>query len=159
MRPGRAADLGAALVIAAAGAFLWIHASSIPFGAGYDRIGPRVFPYAVAAGLMGLGVLLLVPRFGASGPDSLARTASAPAFNPAPLAWLALALVLIPVLMPRIGFVAGAAIQFWLTARAFHSRRPIRDLAAAVLFSLIVYLAFAQGLGLALPQGPLEKLL
>ena len=53
----------------------------------------------------------------------------------------------------------GLALQFWLVARAFRSRRPGRDFLIAVALSLIVYLAFSRGLGLPLPAGILEGLL
>jgi len=45
-------ELVLALAIVALGVFLLIGVSKIRLGAGYDRIGPRFFPYAVAAGLL-----------------------------------------------------------------------------------------------------------
>lgn len=161
MTRGWAAELAGALIAGGLGAFLLIHASDIPFGAGYDRIGPRVFPYAVAIGLMVLGALLVLARLRAQATPAVGPAASeaAPsAVNLVPLAWLGAAIVLVPLTLERIGFVAAAAAQFWLTARAFHSRRPWRDALAAIAVAVVVYVAFARGLGMELPQGPLEAL-
>ena len=63
------------------------------------------------------------------------------------------------LLAGRAGFIVAASLLFWLVARAFGDHRPLRDGAAAVLLATVVYAAFARGLGLALPAGPLERLL
>jgi putative tricarboxylic transport membrane protein len=70
--------------------------------------------------------------------------------------WRALALVagglaITSALIDRAGFVAAATLLFAITARAFGSRRTIRDGVVAVIFAAAVYLAFTRGLGLMLP--------
>ena len=139
--------LGLVLV---AGAF------GIDTGFGYDRIGPRTAPYAVALGLLLLGGALVAP--------ALRGRAHGEPQEPAPLrsaslAWLALAGVLFLALAGRAGFIAAASLQFWLVARAFSAGRPLRDGVLAVLLAAAVYAAFSRGLGLALPAGLLESLL
>ena len=155
-RPTRRADaaLGGAAVVLG----LVIAGGTLAIGAGfgYDRIGPRTMPYAVALGLLLLGGALLVP--------ALRRRPETGAAESAALRWqalgiLALAGALFLLLAGRTGFIPAASLQFWLVARAFGNRRPLRDAAAAVLLSAAVYAAFARGLGLALPAGPLEALL
>ena len=79
--------------------------------------------------------------------------------NWVPFGYFAAAFVLFIVLLDRAGFAVGAALQFWLVARAFRSRRPARDFLIAVALSLTVYLAFSRGLGLPLPAGILEGIL
>lgn len=157
MSRGRASELGVALTVGGLGTFLFVHASGIPFGAGYDRIGPRVFPYLVAVGLLGLAAFLAAAAL--RGRAAFTAPAWEGTLNLRPLAWLAVALALVPLAMDRTGFVPAAAAQFWLAARAFHSRRPWRDAIAAVVVAFVVYMAFARGLGMTLPQGPLEALL
>ena len=49
------ADLVLALGVAALGVCLAVGGSGFSLGAGYDRIGPRFFPYLVALGLVLLG--------------------------------------------------------------------------------------------------------
>lgn len=139
--------LGLVLV---AGAF------GIDTGFGYDRIGPRTAPYAVALGLLLLGGALVAPAL--RGRAQREPQAAAP-LRSASLAWLALAGLLFLALVGRAGFIAAASLQFWLVARAFSAGRPLRDGAVAVLLAAAVYAAFSRGLGLALPAGFVEALL
>lgn len=146
--PGAAAMLLGLLI--AAGSF------AISSGFGYDRIGPRTAPYGVALGLLLIGGALLAPALGR-------RRETDPTADQ-PLRWRAIGMValagaLFLLLAGRTGFIAAASLQFWLVARAFSSHRPLRDGAAAMLLAIVVYAAFARGLGLALPAGPLEALL
>ena len=48
-----------AIALVALGAFLILDATTIRVAVTYARIGPRVIPYGVGAGLLVLGVLLL----------------------------------------------------------------------------------------------------
>ena len=99
-------------------------------------------------------------RYGAAGqyrpPGE--NTAPRPQINWLALGYLGLALLLNLVLLERAGFVISASLLFWLVARAFHSRRPARDAATAVLLSVLVYFAFTRGLGLILPLGIFNRL-
>jgi putative tricarboxylic transport membrane protein len=147
VRRGRA-ELGLALGTVALGVCLLAGARAIDAGTGYDRIGPRVFPYAVGAGLIVLGALL-----GASPPRGAAG-----ATHWKPVGYLALAFLLFLLLLDRAGFVVAAGVQFWLVCRAFGSARPVRDAAAALLLSIAVFLALSRGLGLTLPAGAFEGL-
>ncbi len=137
-------------LVLAAGAF------GIDTGFGYDRIGPRTAPYAVALGLLLLGGALVAPAL--RGRAQGARQAPAP-LRSGSLAWLALAGLLFLALVGRAGFIAAASVQFWLVARAFSAGRPLRDGVVAVLLAAAVYAAFSRGLGLALPAGLVEALL
>lgn len=125
-------------------------------GFGYDRIGPRTMPYGVALGLLLLGGALLVPALRR---QSETHAAASEPLQRKALGVLALAGGLFLLLAGRAGFILAASLLFWLVARAFGDHRPLRDAAAAVLLSVAVYAAFARGLGLALPAGPLEALL
>ena len=156
IRLNRGADtvLGSAAVVL--GLVLAGGALAIGAGFGYDRIGPRTMPYGVALGLLLLGGALLVPALRRRPDTDVAMSA---ALQWRALGILALAGALFLQLAGRAGFILAASLLFWLVARAFGNRRPFRDAAAAVLLSIVVYVAFARGLGLALPAGPLEALL
>jgi putative tricarboxylic transport membrane protein len=150
-------DLAIGLTIIALGGVLTFGLQGIQFGAGYDRIGPRFFPYVVALGLVLLGGWFVV-----AGIVRAARPEQTPDAAPVdwvPIGYLATALVLALLLMDRAGFVIASAIQFWLVARAFGSRRPVRDAIVAGALSLACFVAFANGLGLTLPSGILEGML
>jgi putative tricarboxylic transport membrane protein len=60
------------------------------------------------------------------------------------------------LLLERAGFVIASAALFWLTARAFDQRHPIRDALFALGVSAGAYLVFARVLQLSLPAGLLE---
>ena len=71
----------------------------------------------------------------------------------APIGWLAAGILAYLLLAERGGFVVASAALFWLTARAFDSRRPLRDAAFSVVISVGAYLVFARVLQLSLPAG------
>jgi putative tricarboxylic transport membrane protein len=49
----------------------------------------------------------------------------------------------------------ASAVLFWLVARAFDERRPVRDAVCAVAVSAAAYFLFAHVLELPLPAGVL----
>jgi putative tricarboxylic transport membrane protein len=53
------------------------------------------------------------------------------------------------------GFVIASTLLSVSVAAGFGSRRPLRDAAAALVLSAILYVTFTRGLGLALPAGSL----
>jgi putative tricarboxylic transport membrane protein len=152
-------ELAAAGAASALGLALLVGAREISFAAGYDRIGPRFFPYAVGVGLIALGIALAARA--ALGRPPRAETALAGSEGD-PISWRPLGLVIVALvftvlLLERAGFVIASAVQLWLVARAFGSKRPARDAVVAVLLPSIVYYAFSRGLGLSLPAGLLER--
>ncbi len=149
-------EIGVALGALALGLLVLIGSLSIDLGAGYDRIGPRFFPYLVAAGTLLCGALLLkeaLRRGKASRREHASRTSRSVALT------LGLALASSVLFLERAGFVLTAALLFWLVARAFESPRPLRDAAVGLALSVAAYLAFTRGLGLVLPGGLLGGLL
>jgi putative tricarboxylic transport membrane protein len=174
----RGADVIVAVTLTALGILLLIDAREISFGVGYDRIGPRFFPYLVSAGLILLGVVLVggrvrrgfTPRHHSTDSGSAelvegqAGHKSQPYETPTPGSqphnWRALlyiggALVLFVILLDRAGFIVASCIQFWLVARALQSARPVRDLIVGFFLAIVVYVGFSRGLGLTLPAGVL----
>jgi len=71
--------------------------------------------------------------------------------------WIGLALVINLAMAETVGFVAASTTMFWLTARAFDDRHPIRDALFAVGMAIGSYLLFGRLLQLSLPAGPLER--
>ena len=147
-------ELFIALAAVGLGLFVLVGSFSIDFGAGYDRIGPRFFPYLVSGGLLISGGFLArevlrrrIPTNEA--PGSQTRWSG--------IGTLSLALGLSVLLLDRAGFILTATLLFWLVARAFESRRHWRDAVVGLVLSVAVYLAFTRGLGLVLPGGLLER--
>jgi putative tricarboxylic transport membrane protein len=156
---GARSDAAVAVAVAVLGALLWRGAGTISFGPGYDRVGPRVFPYAVAIGMLVLAALLV--RAARRGPAQQPHVADeAPeVLDWRPLVPLTLALALYVPLVERVGFIPASGLQFVAVARSFRSRHLVRDAVAGGLLALVVYLALSKGLGLSPPAGPLEGLL
>lgn len=150
------AEVVVALAAVALGLFVLAGSFTIDLGAGYDRIGPRLFPYVVAGGLLLSGSFLAwgALRRATSSVGELRLQTSWSA-----IATLSFALVSSALLLVYAGFILTATLLFWLVARAFESRRPRRDAVVGLLLSVFVYLAFTRGLGLVLPRGLLAGLL
>ena len=73
------------------------------------------------------------------------------------VALIGVAIVLHVVLIERAGFVLAAIPLFWLTARAFDMRHPVRDALFAVSLSVAAYIVFARLLQITLPTGVLAR--
>lgn len=146
-------EMGVALTTLALGTFVFIGSFWINLGSDYDRIGPRFFPYVIAAGLILSGCMLARDAFrrehGAQARFPTSRSA---------IVTLCVALVSSVVLLEHAGFILSSTLLFWLVARSFGSDRRWRDAIVGLLLSSVVYLAFTTGLGLALPRGILAGL-
>jgi putative tricarboxylic transport membrane protein len=105
------------------------------------------YPRLVLGGLLIFGVAALIRVRHAAASSS--RAASP--FGAAPVALVAVGVVLHLLLAERAGFVIAATVLFWCTARAFDHRHPVRDAVAAIAISLASYVLFAQVLQLSLP--------
>jgi putative tricarboxylic transport membrane protein len=141
------------LAVAAAGG-VWVHgALTLPQRAQYAVVGPGLFPLLIGAGLVALGLLLLVQvgrgeRFEPQEGEDVDPTApvSRRAF------WTTLAGVAVPLVTMRpLGFAVTAALAFALVARAFGSRRLPVDLALGLAIGLVAWFVFSRLLGVSLP--------
>src|SRR5689334_5365569 len=104
-------DLCIAAATLALGAALALGLRGISVGAGYDRIGPRFFPYVIAFGLLIIGVYFLIA--GLTRHEGPALPSEVPAVNWASFGYMAASLILTLLLLERAGFVIACAIQFW----------------------------------------------
>jgi putative tricarboxylic transport membrane protein len=116
------------------------------------RSAPEPYPWLVIAGLVITGALL-VRQIARS--SSVTPEASRP--PRAPVVLLAVASALHLLLLERAGFVIAAALLFWLAARAFDPRHPLRDGLFATAVSVSSYVLFARVLHLSLPAGVLGR--
>jgi putative tricarboxylic transport membrane protein len=160
--PGRP-NLGEAIlsagVIVFGLAIVW-QTTQIRLTPAYSKVGPRVIPYIVGAGLIIIGVWLLYEaltgRWGAA-----VSTESEDVDPTLPTDWrtvgiLALALLAYLVLLEPAGFVVASTVLFAGAAFAMGSRRYARDFVVGLVMALILYVGFTRGLDLQLPAGILE---
>ena len=116
-------------------------------------IGADAASYLVAAVLALLGVGHLLAALIKPGDD------------PGPADWAGVTFIgiglagLIGAISLGGGFILGAALLFAFTARAFGRRALPVDLAIGFGLGLSIFLLFNKLLTLALPMGPLERLL
>ena len=138
--------------------------AAIPQSA-YAKIGPAVVPWAVTAGLVFFGLLLILEAFRGGWEHE-----SGTALDLRSLAWLAagltLNLVLIDglsfgdtVIVPRVGFILSSTLMFVCTARAFGSDRPVRDGAIGLAVAVLAYVGFDRVLGYQIGSGLIERFL
>ena len=125
----------------------------------YSKVGPRVIPYVVGAGLVIVGVWLAYEAL--TGRAATGSAESEDADPTLPTDWrcislLVLALLAYLFLIERAGFILASATLFVIAAFAMGSRRLVRDIAIGVILATILYLVFSRGLGLSLPAGILE---
>jgi putative tricarboxylic transport membrane protein len=136
---------------------VWLYgAFSLPQTVRYAVVGPGIFPMLVGAGLVLLGILLLVQI--ARG-ERFAPQETEDVDVDVPVSWraffTAVAAAAVPILtMRRLGFPVTAALSFALVARAFGSTTLVRDLAIGLAIGLICWYGFSELLGIGLPLLP-----
>jgi len=122
-------------------------------GSGGTLASVGAYPTFVLTGLVACAIAALVVGRGANG----VATALRPRIKiSGTVWWIGLALVVNLAMAETVGFVTASTAMFWLTARAFDDRHPIRDVVFAVVMAVGAYLLFGRLLQLPLPAGPLE---
>jgi len=122
---------------------------------GTSVISPKSFSYAIGAFLSVTSVLLLadVLRGNSGLPEG---TEAGEPFQKADLKTMAQVVAAISanvILLDLLGFIVAATTSFWGVAYAFGARRYLKDLLIAIVFSVVVYFGFTQGLNINLPAG------
>jgi len=130
-----------------------------------SRVGPRVIPYIIGAGLALTGLWLAIDVLRGKLANAAGGEDAEDADPTLPTDWatvgiLAGALMAYLLLIERAGFVIASTVLFVGAAFGMGSRRVLRDLALGAALSLIAYVVFTQGLSLRLPDGvlPLDGL-
>jgi putative tricarboxylic transport membrane protein len=149
-RPDRAALVIAAILVLAAIAIAWSTAQTGGV-AGYSPVGPKTFPYIIAAGLFGLGVLTAIEGWRGDFPEREPQAL-------APMAWIIGGLAIQMLTMKTVGFSIATGLLFAATAKGF-GRGPLwMTVPIGIVFAFVVWFIFAKGLQLSLPAGWLESL-
>jgi putative tricarboxylic transport membrane protein len=143
----RGAIMFAVALIVAVAIAAW-QVSVIPAPPAFTTVGPGVMPTAVVV-VLGLIVLLyLVQSLRGASPDVLHDTEEGPL--PGRIgrtAWLAGGLAALLLLIPTMGIGIAGIASFMLIARAFDSRRPVRDVVVGVGATFSLWYLFDRLLG------------
>lgn len=147
---------GAAFVIAAVlaviGAVIIWQTSQMRVPPIQAKVGPQVFPYVIAGGLILLSIGTALSAFRGSFP---AREKD----NYGPMFWIIGGLVGQMLLIGWAGFSIGTAVLFAFTAKGF-GRGPLwQTLPIGFVLAFAIWFIFSHGLQLALPTGPIERLI
>jgi putative tricarboxylic transport membrane protein len=149
------ADLWCALGVVGLAALAFWQAAVIPVTPLYAQVGPKLVPYAIAAGLGALGIGLTLAALRGGWSRDLPDVAEAPPTNWRALSLMGAGLLANLALIDRLGFVVAATVQFVLVAAAFGSRRTLRDIAIGLAVTLAAYLGFSRLLGVNIGAGSL----
>jgi putative tricarboxylic transport membrane protein len=150
-RPDWAALVIAAILAGLAVIIFW-QTSQMRLPPLQQRVGPTVFPYMIATGLVLLSIGTVVSALRGSFP---ARSQD----DYRPIFWILGGLVGQILLISTAGFSIGTGVLFAFTAKAF-GRGPLwQTIPIGTVFAFVVWFIFAKGLQLSLPAGILERLL
>jgi putative tricarboxylic transport membrane protein len=130
--------------------------ATLPSEGGYAGIGPNFIPAVVAAGIVLLGVWLAIEAFSGGWRDAPEH---AEAFEKKPFLWLSAGLFAHMALIGWAGFIVAGTVLFACVARGFGSRRIVRDVSVALVFTVAIYLFFVKLLNVGLPAGWLAPIL
>jgi putative tricarboxylic transport membrane protein len=138
-------------------AFVGTGALAIGLTPTYSRVGPGVFPAAVAAGLAAVGIALIVQalmgRWETDWDRADPRDAATRRRGRAALTWVAVGLVLDLLLLDAAGFVIASAAMFVCTAQAFGSSNLVRNTVLGLALGGAIFIVFAYALQVRLPAG------
>jgi putative tricarboxylic transport membrane protein len=139
------AGLGAAVL--ALGAFIAFETSRAP-GAANAVVGPALFPYLVSAGLILVGLALL--REALTGHIAHAQGLE---LDGIAVVLVAVGLIVQMLLLETLGWIPASTILFMVVARAFGSRKIVKDAILGLALTAASFGLFNYGLDLNLPVG------
>lgn len=149
-RPDRAALVIALVLGVIAIAIAW---STHNMGglAAYTPVGPKTVPYVVAGCMFVLALWTAVEAWRGDFPER-------EPLNSPPMLWIIGGLAIQMLTIKTAGFSIATGLLFAATARAFGYRKLWISIPMGIVFAFVIWIAFARGLQLSLPAGPLEHL-
>ena len=122
--------------VLALGIFIAVETSRFEVGPSHAAVGPRLFPFLIAAGLIVVGLAVLWQGF-------FGHIAHEGGFE---LDWLAVAfvsggLIAQMLLLELLGWIIATTMLFIAVARAFGSRRLVLDAAIGLALTGIAYVS------------------
>jgi putative tricarboxylic transport membrane protein len=153
-------QLGLAAMLVVIGAYTFYDATTLRVGFG-DPVGPRIFPYAIGAVTVALGLLLVLATLRGDIPQA---EGGEDVDLRHPSDWVTV-LKLVGVLLftvltiSFIGWAVSGAVLFVGSAWALGSRTLVRDVIVGLVLSVSSWYFFHEVLGVILPAGILDGVL
>jgi len=148
-------DLGIAVGVVVLGLIAAWQTTEIPQSA-YAAVGPRAFAYATSFMLIVMGLFLV--KDAATGGWSHETDDFGEVDWPGGL-WLIGGLIANVALIDVIGFILASTVLVIFTARAFGSKRLLRDAITGFLLAFVAYVGFDRVLGYKIGTGLIERLI
>jgi putative tricarboxylic transport membrane protein len=143
------------LGVLALGLFITVETALLEVGPSHAAVGPRLFPFLIAAGLIVVGLALLREAF--FGHIAHERGWE---LDGRSVALVLAGLIVQMLLLESLGWIIATTLLFAATTLAFGSRRLVLDIAIGVVLTGFAFVLFNYGLGLDLPTGTaIEQLL
>lgn len=150
----------AAVVIVLGALVVLFDAIRISLDGGFGPQQPGFFPLIVGVGLVGFGVAFVVRATLKPDRALLDQAAIHHADTHWRTLWAVIALLVIyAVVLDPVGYIVATSVFFVGIARIAGSRKLVRDIIVAIVFSAAVYFGFTELLGVRLPAGLLETVL
>ena len=123
-----------------------------------DEVGPRAFPFLIAATVILCGFLLLIKEF-----FNKERQAFSFHFIAERGIWLRILLIMAAgitygLILDWLGYILSTIIFMVFVGSLINTRRYLQNLIIAVVFSISTFIAFALILKLSMPRGVLSFL-
>ncbi|MGD9509222.1 MAG: tripartite tricarboxylate transporter TctB family protein [Geminicoccaceae bacterium] len=135
-------------VVLGLGLFVGIETALLEVAPSNAAIGPRLFPFLVASGLVIVGLLVL--RQALFGHVAHERGFE---LDWGAVAWVGGGLLVQLWLVERLGWVLATALLFLAGTLAFRDRRILLNLVIGLALAALTFWVFNDGLGLSLPVG------
>lgn len=125
----------------------------VPPGSG--SVGPQVFPTIVGVFVIVIAAIYLIEilRGNLGQPEGTEFGEVLNKTDWKTLGMVAASILTYPFLIERAGFVIASTLVFFGVGFAYGARKLIKNLAIALIFSLVVYLVFTKLLNVGLPAG------
>ena len=125
----------------------------VPPGSG--TVGPQIFPYLVSGFVIfiSLGLFIQIFRGNLGVPEGTEFGEVVEKTDFKSLAMVAGSMLTYPLLIERAGFIIATSVAFFGVAFAYGAKNLLKNLIISIIFSFIVYFAFAKGLNVGLPAG------
>ena len=151
MTTGRSLRIGEAALgggVLALGLFVAVGTARLEVAPTYAAIGPTLFPYLIATGLIVIGGLVLREAFFGHIAHERGFELDLPA-----AAWVSAGLIAQMLLIETVGWIIATTVMFVAVARPFGGRGFAFNLPIGLALSCLTFVIFNYGLDLNLPVG------